>query len=132
MKDPFANYVIQYILDLKLPEVSAIVGEQLLGLLLVLSKEKFSSNVIEKCLESTSPDIRSRMVDEVMQATNFKDYLADQYGNYVIQKAIQVATESKRTRFLELLKPDMAQLAHAGNLGYKIYCRLAKQYPMLQ
>ena len=59
MKDAFANYVIQYILDLKLTDVGTIVGEKLLGGLLELSKEKFSSNVIEKCLESTSADIRS-------------------------------------------------------------------------
>ena len=71
MKNPYANYVIQYILDLKIAEISTIVGQQLLGSLLVLSKEKFSSNVIEKCLESTSHDIRSQMVDEIMQAVSF-------------------------------------------------------------
>ena len=84
MKDAFANYVIQYILDLKLTDVGTIVGEKLLGGLLELSKEKFSSNVIEKCLESTSADIRSQMVAEIMKASSFKEYLADQYGNYVI------------------------------------------------
>ena len=88
--------------------------------------------MIEKCLESTSPDIRGQMVAEIMQADSFKDYLADQYGNYVIQKAIQVATEPKKSEFLELLKSDMAGLATSGNLGYKIYCRLLKQYPVLQ
>ena len=77
MKDAFANYVIQYILDLKITDVGTIVGEQLLGSLLALSKEKFSSNVIEKCLESTSADIRSQMVAEIMKARSFKDYLAD-------------------------------------------------------
>ena len=77
VKDAFANYVIQYILDLKIPDVSTIVGSELLGNLLVLSKEKFSSNVIEKCLESTSADIRSQMVAEIMKAKSFKEYLAD-------------------------------------------------------
>lgn len=75
-------------MDLKLTDVGTIVGEELLGGLLELSKEKFSSNVIEKCLESTSADIRSQMVAEIMKARSFKEYLADQYGNYVIQKAI--------------------------------------------
>ena len=77
MKDAYANYVIQYILDMKLSDVGTIVGEQLLGSLLALSKEKFSSNVIEKCLESTSADIRSQMVAEIMKARSFKEYLAD-------------------------------------------------------
>ena len=51
VKDPFANYVIQYVLDLKMIDVNREVGVQLLGSLLALSREKFSSNVIEKCLE---------------------------------------------------------------------------------
>ena len=131
VKDAFANYVIQYILDLKIPEVGTIVGQQLLGQLLALSKEKFSSNVIEKCLEGTDPAIRAQMVDEIMKATSFKQYLADQYGNYVIQKAIQVALEPKKRQFLELLKPEMAALASSGNFGFKIYGRLVKQYPIL-
>ncbi len=77
VKDPFANYVIQYILDLKDPDVCETVGQQLLGSLLSLSKEKFSSNVIEKCLEATSAKIRAQMVDEIMLAPSFAGYLAD-------------------------------------------------------
>ena len=84
VKDAFANYVIQYILNLRDPEVCTLVGKQLLGSLLVLSKEKFSSNVIEKCLESTNPEIRAQMVAEIMKANKFCPYLADQYSNYVI------------------------------------------------
>lgn len=77
VKDPFANYVIQYILDLHIPEVSVVVGEHLLGSLLALSREKFSSNVIEKCLEMTSARIRAKMVAEIMQAQCFYDFLID-------------------------------------------------------
>ena len=83
--------MIQFILDLKSTEVCKEVGQQLLGILLALGKQKFSSNVIEKCLEHTSPEIRRKMVEEIMQADSFYDFLSDQYGNYVIQKALQVA-----------------------------------------
>lgn len=58
VRDPFANYVVQYILDLKVPTICQEVGQQLLGHLLQLSLEKFSSNVIEKCLERTTDEIR--------------------------------------------------------------------------
>ena len=46
--------------------------------------------------------------------------------------AIQVALEPKKTEFLELIKPEMADLAASSSLGHKIYCRLVKQYPKLQ
>ena len=69
------------------------------------------------------------MVAEIMKARSFKDYLADQYGNYVIQKAIQVAVEPHKSQFLKLLAPEMVALATSGTFGFKIYSRLAKQYP---
>lgn len=77
VKDPFANYVIQYVLDLKMVDVNREVGAQLLGSLLSLSREKFSSNVIEKCLEQTTNDVKALMVAEIMQADYFVEYLAD-------------------------------------------------------
>lgn len=71
------------------------------------------------------------MVAEIMLAKSFSGYLADQYGNYVIQKAIQVASEPAKSQFLQLLKPEMGTLAQSGKLGHKIFCRLIKQYPVL-
>lgn len=58
-------------------EINREIGIQLLGSLLSLSREKFSSNVIEKCLESTTEDIKALMVNEIMQADYFIEYLAD-------------------------------------------------------
>ena len=48
--DPFGNYVVQYILDLKQPALTLQVARALEGGLAEGSLQKFSSNVIEKCL----------------------------------------------------------------------------------
>ena len=66
--------------------------------------------MIEKCLEQTSDDIKAFMVAEIMEADYFVEYLADQYGNYVIQKALQVAVEPALSHFLEKLRPQMPAL----------------------
>jgi hypothetical protein len=58
-------------------DVNREIGSQLLGTLLALSCEKYSSNVIEKCLEQTSDDIKVLMVAEIMQTDYFVEYLAD-------------------------------------------------------
>ena len=71
------------------------------------------------------------MVSEIMQADSFYDFLSDQYGNYVIQKALQVADEPVRRQFLEKLKPDVALLQQSQGFGQKIFIRLVKQYPEL-
>jgi hypothetical protein len=47
-KDPFGNYVVQYVLDLGNSRHSAKVIEPFVGNVCLLSTQKFSSNVIEK------------------------------------------------------------------------------------
>ncbi len=74
-------------------EVNKRIGEKLLGSLLLLGMEKFSSNVIEKCLEHNATDVKEAMVKEILHADTFYDFLLDQYGNYVIQISLWVAVE---------------------------------------
>jgi len=42
--------VVQYALDLKMPQVVAQITEAMLGSMTVLSRQKFSSNVVEKVI----------------------------------------------------------------------------------
>lgn len=54
VQDPFGNYVLQYIFDLGEEEFSQPLCRAFLGAIAVLSKQKFSSNVIEKVSRSRS------------------------------------------------------------------------------
>ena len=83
--------MVEYVLEMKVLEINKLIGKRLLGSLLELGKEKFSSNVIEKCLEHNSSDVKEAMVREILEAPSFYDFLLDQYGNYVIQKSLSVA-----------------------------------------
>lgn len=49
----------------------------MLGSLLTLGKEKFSSNVIEKCLEHNAEDVKEAMVKEILAADSFYEFLLD-------------------------------------------------------
>ena len=100
VRNPYGNYVVQYVLELKDLETNAIIASKLIGNLYELGKEKFSSNVIEKCLEHNSEQVKERMVIEILQITNFYLFLLDQYGNYVIQKALSVANEPFFEQFI--------------------------------
>lgn len=55
--DPFGNYVVQYVLDLKSHELTLGVARALRGSFAELSVQKFSSNVIEKCLNSQAEEV---------------------------------------------------------------------------
>jgi pumilio RNA-binding family len=50
IQDAFGNYVVQYVLDLNNNEVNARLAYIFIERIVELSKQKFSSNVIEKCL----------------------------------------------------------------------------------
>jgi len=49
--DPYANYVLQYIISLNNYEVNKSIVEYAKNDITYLSKQKFSSNVIEKVSE---------------------------------------------------------------------------------
>lgn len=61
--------------------------------LIALSKQKFSSNVIEKCLEFNDFQMNQEIVQSLMLQCNeqYFDLLCHQYGNYVVQKCLSVA-----------------------------------------
>ena len=64
-------------LELKSVDINRKIGQNLLGSLLELGKEKFSSNVIEKCLEHNSSEIKEAMVKEILSADSFYEFLID-------------------------------------------------------
>lgn len=61
-QDAFGNYVVQYVLELGMPEASACVIQKLRGNLTELSLQKFSSNVVEKCLKLSGVDVEKEAV----------------------------------------------------------------------
>lgn len=48
VRNPYGNYVVQFVLDLKDFDINTRVGKELLGSLIELGNQKYSSNVIEK------------------------------------------------------------------------------------
>lgn len=58
--------MVQYVLELKSLEINKLIGKRLLGSLLNLGREKYSSNVIEKCLEHNSSEVKEAMVKEIL------------------------------------------------------------------
>lgn len=68
-----------------------MVLKSLQGHYAVLSLQKFSSNVVEKCIDYSN-DIEFQMiVNELLYDPNMERILGDQFGNYVIQTAIKKA-----------------------------------------
>lgn len=83
--------MVQYILDLGLSWASTEVMTRLEGNYPYLATQKFSSNVVEKCLKLASEDSRNRIVRELMLSPRLGHLLQDPYANYVVQSALTVS-----------------------------------------
>jgi hypothetical protein len=124
-KDEFGNYVVQCILDLKVDfDIYLTFIKRLTGNIYNLSLDKYSSNVIEKCLKFGSSECIKRIMNELLYNPNLsvKDYacsesflkdkvqtqllnlINDGYGNYVMQTCLNVAKIKAYEEYILMVK----------------------------
>lgn len=66
VQDQYGNYVIQHILEHGEPKDKALIISKIKGHVLQLSKHKFASNVVEKCVAYGSVGDRQELIEEVL------------------------------------------------------------------
>jgi len=111
VQDQFGNYVVQHILSTK-PHFAPKIILAMLGHIPELSVQKFSSNVIEKCLQvsvSSTPELFDQIIKEITDA-DLLALLQDRYANFVIQTALDVADDSQHARLVKLILPYIHQI----------------------
>ncbi|KAM7516810.1 hypothetical protein LguiA_006393 [Lonicera macranthoides] len=105
-QDAFGNYVIQYIIELKIPSAAAALLSQFEGHYIHLSMQKFSSHVVEKCLRCCE-ESRSRIVPELLTVPHFDQLLQHPFSNYVVQSALEVTKGRLHAALVEAVQPHM-------------------------
>lgn len=143
VQDPFGNYVVQFILDrhqdlganrgVEAVEITSTnytnqIIRQLLHHVAELSCNKFSSNVVEKCLKTASPDVRQLLVDELTDPQVLPKLLTDGFANYVIQTAIVTASDDAQfTQLRDSIMP-LQNLLKNSPYGVKIESKLSRRH----
>lgn len=123
VQDPFGNYVMQYILDLKDMRFIHPIIDLFKGQIAALSKHKFSSNVIEKLLRNSDGPSARAVIDEMLVGNELERMLRDSYANYVVQTAMDVADQTTRRRIIDIIRPilpSMRQTPHGRRIAGKI------------
>ncbi|KAJ7343436.1 armadillo-type protein [Mycena albidolilacea] len=117
MQNQFGNYVIQFILEHGRPEDKASIVAQLHGRLLFMARHKFASNVCEKALTYADSDARRALIEEIMAppskpdaATPIVVMMKDQYGNYVLQRALGVAEGDQKETLINTVRPQLLSM----------------------
>lgn len=103
IQSPFGNYVIQHILDKWGCDIAQEIIETIIKNIVSLSMQKFSSNVVEKCLDIANDDIRYRLIHELFNVGKISSLLKNKFGNFVLQKAIKLMNDAERKEIKENL-----------------------------
>ena len=125
--DQFGNYIIQNIIERYNLELKYQLIENIIQNLVNFSNQKFSSNVVEKCFETKMKD---KLIDEILKGNNFELMILNEYGNYVIQKALNFADKIKQDIILKSFVPLVNKLQKKP-FGQKLLQKLFIHYPKL-
>ncbi|KAI3855352.1 hypothetical protein MKW98_026291 [Papaver atlanticum] len=117
-----ANFVVQHVLERHPYTANLICNELLRGNLFKLSKDKYGSRVVEKCIESNATDVVvSHLLSNRKQLVKLAQ---DKVGNYVVQKALK---ETKALcKLVDILLKGLRELDNHPN-GRNVYNLIMKK-----
>lgn len=82
INDEHGNFIIQHIINLRNDEDNQTIFVYVKDNLISLSKQKYSSNVIDKCILYEDSCLRSYLIDKMIELKCIGELIVDQYGNY--------------------------------------------------
>jgi hypothetical protein len=80
------------------------------------------------CVATATEDIQSAYIEEMCVPGNIKHLMQDQYANYVVQRALSVATHNKGLQLVEAIKPHLHSMRNTAG-GRRIIAKIMKRYP---
>lgn len=134
MQDAYGNYVVQYVLDVCGDDEVHAVCESVIGKVCLLAVQKFSSNVMEKCLERCTDRVREEYLNELNDSDRIRELMMDPFGNYVVQRALSVSTHAQAIRLVETMKPHLSSQNGGGGIrntagGRRILGKICRRFP---
>jgi len=128
MQDAFGNYVVQYVLDVCSDDEASAVCESVVGRVGLLAIQKFSSNVMEKCLDRSSDWVKELYLRELSDPDKIRELMADPFGNYVVQRALAVATHAQAVWLVEAMRPHLQGMRNTAG-GRRIISKICRRFP---
>jgi hypothetical protein len=127
MQDAFANYTVSYVLENGRPGEGLRIAELIRGKIEPLSKQKFSSNVVERCIAIAPPPLLQQFVDEAIACMG--ELLRDAFANFVAQKFLDesVTNDAQARSVMAAMRPHLLDL----NLSCsrRVVNRIVKRFP---
>ncbi|OMH83485.1 Pumilio domain-containing protein [Zancudomyces culisetae] len=123
VQNPYGNYVVQYLLDMDRVEYFESLIAQFSPHVTSLSTQKFSSNVIEKCIKKKTSIHKRLFISKFLSFDVLDVILNDCYGNYVVQTLLDNCDPDHRMVLINLVLPILPPIKHTPH-GKRIYNKL--------
>lgn len=134
IKDQYGNYVIQHVVEHGSEDEREVVMNLVRGQIFELSQHKFASNVVERCLQFGTLEERRVLIDILIGSdiglnggSPLQTLVRDQFGNYVVQRVLDVALSPQRDQVVNLLKAQV-QTIKKYSYGKHIIARLEEHH----
>ena len=127
----YGNYVLQFVLSKRSNSVNGIIVENILKRIIDYAKQKYSSNVIEKCFEFCEQGLRNKIIAAIKTYEVIVTLLFDMYGNYVLQKAISYSDSNSKNYFISIIIREINKLQEF-EFGQKLITKLILTFPELR
>ena len=125
-------YVLQFIMNKNNYYINDAILNQIINKIIYLSKRKYSSNVVEKCLETCSPEKVKELIRIFNNEEIIRDLIKDIFGNYVIQKLLNVCPdEGIKNRILGYIALEFNNLKSLP-FGPKLMNKIIMSYPQIR
>eukprot|EP00252_Welwitschia_mirabilis_P006490 TRINITY_DN1737_c0_g2_i1.p1 TRINITY_DN1737_c0_g2~~TRINITY_DN1737_c0_g2_i1.p1 ORF type:complete len:139 (-),score=40.23 TRINITY_DN1737_c0_g2_i1:387-803(-) len=119
----------QHVLEHGKAHERAAVIRKLAGQIVKMSRQKFASNVVEKCLVFGSPAERELLITEMLGSTDenepLQEMMKDQFANYVVQKVLETCDDQQRELILSRIRVHLSALKKY-TFGKHIVARVEK------
>ncbi|OEL13339.1 Pumilio-like protein 12 [Dichanthelium oligosanthes] len=109
-EDQYGNYVIQFILGLEIEWATTRVLNELAGHFGNLSLQKCGSHVVEHCIKMVPRLMCDKIVNELMNDPKLPQIMIHEYGNFVVQTALEYSQGELHIAFVETIRPHIATL----------------------
>ena len=124
--NPYGNYLIQFILKVWKNEGIGDIQNIIIENANYLVQQRYSSNVIEKCIEIFGYEKRNRLIKNMCLKGDILQLIKNQYGHYVLNKTIIFIEDDVKIEIEKILNNKMPEMNKKEKSKSKKFISLLK------
>ena len=127
VNDEFGNISLKRIIKLNNENYNDKIFNCIKDNIVQLSCQKYSSNVIDACIDNNT-SLKKKTIEKLIDNENYiNELILDQFGNYIIQNALQNAEQKEFDIIIKNIKENEKKLKQTQH-GKIIFDKLMKNY----